>query len=157
MSLNFFFFLVSSYSVKQKINLRILPLSHLAPVSPTKLENQLAALKLKTKSIQDSETSSVAVAEAYNRHRSPSGVRDRRAEFDPGVRAVIDTTNSWPANKETLRPPLKITKIDQPNDNHSETQEITFHAEIIITIPITRLEIRIHLTINLVFLSIYIF
>jgi hypothetical protein len=43
----------------------------------TKIENQLATLKLNTKSLQDSESPAVAVAEAYKRHRSPSGDRRR--------------------------------------------------------------------------------
>ena len=72
----------------------------------SKLEKQLATLNLNTKSIQDSdvaETPSVAVAEAYNRHRSPSGDR-RRSRSENRIRFQQPYTRQHSADKNYSRP-----------------------------------------------------
>jgi hypothetical protein len=71
----------------------------------SKLEKQLATINLNTKSLQDSdvaETPSVAVAEAYNRHRSPSG--DRRSRSESRIRFQQSFTRQHSADKNYSRP-----------------------------------------------------
>ena len=71
----------------------------------SKLEKQLATLNLNTKSMQDSdvaETPSVAVAEGYNRHRSPSGDR-RRSRSENRIRFQQPYTRQHSADKNYSR------------------------------------------------------
>ena len=66
----------------------------------------MATINLNTKSLQDSdvaETPSVAVAEAYNRHHSPSGDR-RRSRSESRIRFQQPYTRQHSADKNYSRP-----------------------------------------------------